>query len=204
MENNKNLRKVKANDEVLSNRRVSYLTYIAMLYVSTPYSTEEDLRRTTFNEIHALEIFRKVHRTTLKRHINLLVKFGFVEYKDDYFYLKNSDKYAMMDTDTISYLFTNTNDDVIRTYAFLLKYDAWLKKKAYLDTVTITFEEITIAIGRTYNKNSDQFIRNIIDLLSKIKLIEFEYHEKFMITKEEFKKDNKIKLIKAYRHIDIK
>lgn len=124
----------------------------------------------------------KTNRRTCDRHIDILVKEGYLalgkvanvqgELVDAYILTLYDQYFQKIRIDTLQYLIQTTNQDIIKTYAYLL--DKYLWKKEQGEQYLFSLKELIInvlGINSTTNQRDYILMNNLLDLLQKIKLL---------------------------------
>lgn len=189
------LRKIYGEDHALSNRNIDYIFYCNMLVLSK-FNNETKIRYLVKEEL-AGNVYRtengyKKFRFKIKKLID-----NELMYEDkDFIYFSDSKHYFITEKQTLRYLTSASNDEVIRLYVLLGKWFNWSNKKItkelssdqttrinqqfrndYLRSMRL--ESLAKAIGRaSFTRHDKQVIKDQLLMLSNSGLIEIEYVRK--------------------------
>jgi len=187
MENNQ--RKMNTVKDILSNRKINYVTY-AMLISISEWDNENQIRYVTQDALSIAKFKTKIKYHTMRNHINRLIEFGLVEERNKVIYIMDSDYYFLADVDTLNYLVNVSSDNLIKTYLILGSNIQWAKRRN-IKTRSMTFEDISNLLGYSYyDSNCKRIVRDILYALQEShKLIKIEFPEPSKtIVKEKDKK----------------
>lgn len=189
MENNQ--RKMNTVKDILSNRKINYVTY-AMLISISEWDNENQVRYVTQDMLSNAKFRTKIKYHTMRNHINRLNEFGLIEERDKVIYIMDSDYYFLANVDTLNYLVNVSSDNLIKTYLILGSNIQWAKRRN-IKTRSMTFEDISNLLGYSYyDSNCKNIVKDILYALEKSHgLIKIEYPEPTKtIVKEKNKKSD--------------
>ena len=187
-------RRIPTTKEFLGNKQINDKVYGMLQAMSTTAKVDDKIVRFVYKKkVNKSEIAENfgVSRQSISRYFNKLIKCGFLnEIKvksrdnchlaDAYELPENSDLFVPVEFETLVYLLDVTNADVIKVYTYLFNKDK-CKKFSYGSNgkYEFTYKELSSVLNLSYQNKTNQKIKNILNALTLLGLIECSWNHKF-------------------------